>query len=108
MNKPTDAVSKVQQLLLKIPRGKVVTYAELARAMGKPRSVRAVGTWCGKNPEPDRFPCFKVVRSDGGLGGFALGLPEKIRRLAEEGVMVEKGKVVDLQKREFRFSPTDS
>lgn len=59
------SMEKLQSLLAKIPRGKVVTYKELARAMGSKKATRAVGTLCGKNPQPNKYPCYKVVKSDG-------------------------------------------
>ncbi len=88
---------KVYQALKKIPRGRVATYAYVARMIGAPRAVRAVGTACGKNPTLIVVPCHRVVRSDGSLGGYAGGLPKKIALLKKEGVSVMNGKV-DLHK----------
>lgn len=67
--------------LLKIPKGKIVSYAELARRIGKPRAVRAVGSAVGKNPFAPAVPCHRVVRSDGSLGGYSG--PGGVRRKAE-------------------------
>lgn len=80
-----------------------MTYTELARALGNPKASRAAGSLCGKNPEPDRYPCFKVVRSDGVIGKFALGTADKIRRLREDGVEVENGKIVNFGKYTYSF-----
>ncbi len=93
-----DYQQRFQRLLLKIPRGKVTTYKALARAMGL-QSNRQAGQLLRRNPEPDRYPCFKVVASDGSVGGYNLGVPEKIRRLAREGVRVKNGKIADFKKR---------
>jgi O-6-methylguanine DNA methyltransferase len=93
----------LQKKLRSIPKGKVVTYAELAKALGNPKASRAAGTLCGKNPEPNTYPCFKVVRSDGSIGQFAYGTEDKIRRLQKEGIDVKNGKVVDFQKRKYTF-----
>lgn len=71
--------------LQKIPAGEVVTYAELARRMGHPGSHRAVAQACGANPLAVVIPCHRVVRSDGGLGGYRWGLERKRALLAREG-----------------------
>ena len=55
----------------KIPKGKVRTYKELAKLIGKPKSSRAVANACGKNPYPIKIPCHRVIRSDGSLGGYS-------------------------------------
>ncbi len=92
----------IQQLLLQIPQGRVTTYKELAQAMGT-KGYRYIGQLLHRNPEPDRFPCFKVVKSDGTLGGFAMGTKEKIRRLRSDGISVENGKIASFDKRIFHF-----
>lgn len=94
----------LQKLLLQIPKGKVVTYAELARALGNPKAARAAGTLCGKNPEPYKYPCCKVVHSDGSIGKFALGTPEKIKMLEAEGIEIKKGKIQNFAARKYSFS----
>jgi len=55
----------------KIPEGETRTYAEIARAVGKPKAVRAVGNALGKNPLAPIIPCHRVVRSDGSVGGYS-------------------------------------
>lgn len=84
---------RVWELTRKIPRGKVSTYWEIARALGKPRAVRAVGNALNRNPDIKKTPCYRVIRSDGGIGGFARGSKEKERLLRREGVIVYGGKV---------------
>ncbi len=79
----------VWQAIAAIPRGEVVTYHGLARAIGRPSSVRAVANACGANPWVGVVPCHRVIRSDGGLGGFAWGLDLKRTLLAREGVNLE-------------------
>ena len=54
-----------------IPSGKTVTYSQIAHSIGKPKSSRAVANACGKNPHPIVIPCHRVIRSDGGLGGYS-------------------------------------
>ncbi len=68
---------KVWKTLLKIPHGQTRSYSWIAKQVGSPKAVRAVGTACGKNPIPIFIPCHRVLQSSGGLGGFAPGLPWK-------------------------------
>lgn len=74
----------VYEALLAIPYGETRTYAEIARAVGRPRAVRAVGAANGANPLPLVVPCHRVVASGGKLGGFGGGLALKRRLLAME------------------------
>lgn len=67
----TPFAEKVYRALEKIPYGSRVTYRQLAEMAGNPRAARAVGTAMRQNPIPLLAPCHRVVRSDGGLGGFA-------------------------------------
>src|SRR3990172_11203936 len=78
----------VWEAMLSIPRGTTVSYAELARRVGRPGAARAVGQAVGSNPVPLLIPCHRVVASDGGLGGFGGGLPMKKKLLRQEGVAV--------------------
>lgn len=71
----------------KIPRGRTLTYAELARRAGSPRAVRAVGGACGANPLPLFLPCHRVVAAGGRLGGFSSGPAWKIHLLSGEGAL---------------------
>jgi O-6-methylguanine DNA methyltransferase len=81
----TDFQQRVWRQLVKIPKGRVTTYAQIAKALGKPRASRAVGNACGANPFPIVVPCHRVVASNGGLGGFSSGLAWKRKLLALEG-----------------------
>ena len=82
---------KVWNYLMKIPKGKIITYKEVARAIGKPKSYRAVANAVGKNPFPPNIPCHRVVRSDGGIGGYSGkgGIDQKIRLLRSEKVFMK-------------------
>lgn len=77
----------------KIPYGHTASYADLARAVGKPGAARAVGGTMARNPLPLIVPCHRVVRSDGSLGGFSSrnGLDEKKRLLRLEDALPESG-----------------
>lgn len=75
---------RVWDELRRIPRGETRTYQEIARAIGAPAAVRAVGSACGANPVALVVPCHRAVRTDGGLGGYAWGVNRKKRLLALE------------------------
>lgn len=74
--KSTNFREKIFTLMSKIPYGKTISYADLAKQAGKPLAYRAVGTACGKNPLPLIIPCHRVI-SQQGLGGFTGGLKIK-------------------------------
>ena len=82
----TDFQRLVWQQLRAIPPGSVISYAELARRVGRPRAYRAVAQACGANPVAVLVPCHRVIASDGRLGGFGLGLARKAELLRREGV----------------------
>ena len=112
---------KCYEILKKVPRGKVTTYGELARAVGSPKAARAVGNAMkrnpygflstgnsskarlrsrnkkefpvNKNPYAPEVPCHRVVGAKGEMVGFASGVDKKIKMLKEEGVEVENGRV---------------
>lgn len=75
---------KVWEALRAIPRGRTRTYSDIAKAIGAPRAVRAVGSACGANPVALVIPCHRAVRADGGMGGYAWGLARKERLLELE------------------------
>ena len=79
---------KVWSYLRKIPRGSLKTYSQVAKAIGKPRAVRAVANAIGKNPLAPKIPCHRVIRSDGSLGGYSGkgGIKTKRFLLKKEGV----------------------
>jgi AraC family transcriptional regulator of adaptative response/methylated-DNA-[protein]-cysteine methyltransferase len=80
----TDFQRKVWAALQTIPEGTVCSYSDVAALIGQPKAVRAVANACGRNPVPLIVPCHRVVRKDGGLGGYGLGLWRKKALLAEE------------------------
>lgn len=75
---------QVWQQLRAIPRGETRTYREVAEALGQPRAARAVARACATNPVSIVVPCHRVVRGDGGLGGYRWGLERKRRLLERE------------------------
>ncbi len=80
---------KVWEALLTIPSGHVTTYSEIARHIGTPKAMRAVGTAVGRNPVSWLIPCHRVLRVGGGLGGYHWGLPLKRAMLAREAAQLE-------------------
>lgn len=80
----TDFQIAVWKELLKIPAGSTKTYKEIAVAIGKPNSSRAVANACAQNPYAPQVPCHRVVRSDGSLGGYSAdGGMERKRELLD-------------------------
>lgn len=75
---------RVWQELQRIPRGTTRTYSQVARALGRPKSVRAVARACASNPVSIVVPCHRVIREDGNLAGYRWGLPRKEQLLAQE------------------------
>lgn len=75
---------RVWRALRDIAYGATRSYREIAAAIGSPRAVRAVGNACGSNPVPIIIPCHRVVRSNGGLGGYGAGVHRKEKLLAME------------------------
>ncbi|MBL0942377.1 MAG: methylated-DNA--[protein]-cysteine S-methyltransferase [Alphaproteobacteria bacterium] len=75
---------KVWQALLTIPKGKVVSYEDIAKMIGMPQTYRAVANAIGRNPISYLIPCHRIVRKSGALGGYRWGLELKVRLLQHE------------------------
>ncbi|UWQ90706.1 bifunctional helix-turn-helix domain-containing protein/methylated-DNA--[protein]-cysteine S-methyltransferase [Rhodobacteraceae bacterium M382] len=80
---------KVWEALLRIPSGQVTTYSEIAKSVGAPKAVRAVGTAVGRNPVSFLIPCHRALRKSGALGGYHWGLPVKRAMLAYEAAQAD-------------------
>ena len=91
---PTKCEILVWKACSEIPKGKVASYADIARAIGKPKAARAVGNALNVNPYSPRVPCHRVIKSDGSIGGFAHGTKKKITMLRKEGVEIRNGRIV--------------
>lgn len=78
---------RVKEVVKKIPKGQVMTYKQVAAKAGNPKASRAVANTMAANYDPD-IPCHRVIRSDGGLGGYNRGGPERKRAiLISEGAI---------------------
>ena len=88
--KGTKFQLKVWKYLKKIPKGQTRTYSDVAKAINKPKSVRAVANAVGKNPYAPKIPCHRVIRSDGSLGGYSGkgGINTKRKLLKSEGILL--------------------
>ena len=93
----------VYKKLLQVPKGQITTYGELAKAVGLKNGQRAIGRIMNKNPYPAIVPCHRVVNSNGKIGGFAYGIDVKTNMLTKEGIEIQNGKILDFEKRIFKF-----
>jgi methylated-DNA-[protein]-cysteine S-methyltransferase len=94
-----------------VPKGRITTYQLIAQKLGKPGAMQAVGQALKANPysyyskcsNKKKVPCHRVIRSDGQLGGFQLGLHKKKQLLKQEGIEIINNKIVDWEDRLFNF-----
>jgi methylated-DNA-[protein]-cysteine S-methyltransferase len=97
---------RVYGLCKKIPKGKVSSYGEIAKALDT-KAFRAVGQALKRNPYAPVVPCHRVVKSDGSIGGFSgsdlENIKKKISILRKEGIEVKNNKVVNFQRKLFFF-----
>jgi len=86
LSRGTEFQRAVWTAMRRISCGQTQSYGEIAKAIGKPKAVRAVGGACGANPIPVLVPCHRVLAAGGKIGGFSGGLDWKRKLLAREGV----------------------
>jgi O-6-methylguanine DNA methyltransferase len=96
---------EVWEALRRIPKGSITTYGAIAKYLGRPRAVRAVGTAVGRNPFAPEVPCHRVVRADGTIGNYSAGngVATKIALLEKGGVEISDGRIIEFEKRLYRF-----
>ena len=87
-----DIYQIVYSFVSQIPKGRISTYGGIAKALGDVRAARAVGQILNRNPKRIDVPCHRVVHSNGGIGGYKLGIKKKIELLKDEGIEVRDGK----------------
>ena len=93
---------KCYKLLSQIPQGKISTYKQIANILNT-KAYRAVGNAMAKNPNPIIVPCHRIIKSDGHIGGYILGIKKKISLLKNEGIVIKQGKVIDFEKHIHSF-----
>jgi len=93
---------KCYKILKKVPRGKVVTYKQIAEQLNC-KAYRAVGNAMNKNPYAPQVPCHRVICSNGDVGEFACGVGKKTRLLKKEGIIV-KNRIINLEKYKYVFN----
>ena len=86
----------VYSAVKKIPRGKVATYKQIAIAIKKPKACRAVASALAVNKNLIIIPCHRVIKSSLEIGGYRLGQCVKEKYLSQEGIMIKKGKLKDI------------
>lgn len=96
----TDLELKVLKKLTEIPKGKVVTYKTMANACNIINGARFIGNVMRKNPWPEKYPCYKVVKITGEIGAYSggEGIKTKIELLKKDGIQIKDGKIVDLER----------
>ncbi|KYK23363.1 hypothetical protein AYK24_01075 [Thermoplasmatales archaeon SG8-52-4] len=94
-------------LVRQIPDGKLSSYGAVAEALGDKIAARAVGRMMNQNPNADTMPCYKIVHSNGRLGGFGLGIDNKIKRLNKVNIEVINDKIIDFDSVFFKDFKTD-
>lgn len=94
---------KVYEFLTTVPKGKVVTYGQIAEYLGNKKFARAVGNILHNNPDPIKYPCYKVVDRNGNLSkNYAFGGIEKQKQLLESDGILVNGYKIDLDKYKMR------
>lgn len=91
-NKKSKFKNKVYETVKKITKGKVMSYKEVARLVGKPQAWRLVGNILSKNKNC-KIPCHRVIKSDAKIGGYNQGSKKKEYLLKKEGLVIKKGRV---------------
>lgn len=104
MKKTLTFDQRCHALLMQIPKGKVSTYRELAHALGT-IAYRAVGQAMNRNPHLMKVPCHRVIKSNGEIGGYALGADKKRELLLKEGVQAEANGRIRLSKYLYLIPP---
>jgi len=101
---PSEFNRVVYAAVKKIPRGRISTYSEIARAVGRKKAARAVGNALNRNPFFPVVPCHRVVRANAETGGFGRGEAEKEKLLKSEGLRVKNGRILDFGKKLMKAS----
>ncbi len=90
--------NKCYCLIQKIPKGRVTTYKIIAEKLGI-KAYRLIGQIMKRNPYPKKWPCHRVIMSNGKIGGYAYGKEEKIALLCAEGLKINNDTVIEYSKK---------
>ncbi len=88
---------------MQVPKGKVTTYGDLAKATGLKNGQRIIGIIMRNNPFPIIIPCHRVVKFNGEIGGYVYGEKLKSKILSKEGIIINDGKILDFDKKRYSF-----
>ena len=102
MKKTHSFSEKCYEILKKVPKGRVTTYKEIAKALNT-KAFRAVGRAMHNNPLAPEVPCHRVICADGRIGGYAKGIKKKVKLLMKEGVEVKDNKILGFKIRLHKF-----
>lgn len=94
----TEFEVKVLAAVKRISRGKVKTYKQIAKIIGRPKASRAVGNVLAKNPNLVKIPCHRVIKSSGQVGNYQKGSRQKIELLLAEGIKIKNKRVLNFDK----------
>lgn len=97
--KISNFAKKVYKIVAQIPRGKVLSYQEVAIYAGSPQAYRAVGNLMHHNPDPKVIPCHRVIAAGQKTGGYAFGQKSKIKKLKKEGLIIKNNKIYPVKSR---------
>jgi len=100
----TEFEKNVLEVIKKIPKGKVATYSEIAKKLGRPNASRAVGNALNKNPHAPQIPCHRVVKANGEIGEYAKGITTKIKILKKEKIEIKNNKIVNFRRKLYKFA----
>ena len=99
----TNLERNILSLVSKIPKGKVTTYRLIALKIGDSCLARVVGNAVHKNPKIIKIPCHRVVKNNGEVGNYQLGLAKKIKLLQNEGIKIKGNKIVNYKSYLYYF-----
>jgi len=90
------------ELISQIPKGKIATYKQIATILNT-KAYRAVGNAMANNPKLIIIPCHRIIKNNGYIGGYVLGINKKISLLENEGLIIKREKIVDFEKYIYSF-----
>jgi len=99
----SDFDRQVYAVIRQVPRGRLATYGQVARVLGRPGAARAVGNALHKNPWAPDIPCHRIIKANGDIGGYVQGRQVKTSLLASEGINIKDGQVINFNRYLIHF-----